>query len=126
MYRYINMRFVLFGHSFVKRLQKKQGFQVEIQSQQQVVPVTCIGEGGLTLGRIQSRCRKYFRCLQEANPSVLIINLSTNDLYSKDVDSDQVHSLLCDFVHEFSKRDINPEVIAILPVLPQTGSMHSG
>ena len=107
-------------------LQKKRCFQLNIALQQRIVPVRCIGQGGLTLGRIQSKCIKYFRELQNANPSVLILDLGTNDLCSTSMDSDQVHSLLCDFVHEFSKRGINPEVIVFLPVLPRTGSMRDG
>lgn len=54
------MSFVLFGHSYVKRLQKKRGFQLKIELQRQVIPVRCIGEGGLTLHRIQARPRKFF------------------------------------------------------------------
>ena len=120
------MSFVLFGHSFVKRLQKKRGFQFEIELQRQVVPITCIGEGGLTLRRIQARPRQYFESLRQANPSVLILDLGTNDLCAKDIDSNQVHSLLCDFVYELSRRGINPEVIVFLPVIPRTGGLRGG
>ena len=120
------MSFVLFGHSFVKRLKRKRGSQFKIELQSKVVPVTCIGEGGLTLSRIRARPRKYYEYLRQANPLVLIIDLGTNDLCSKNVNPNQVHSSLCDFVYELPKRGINPEVIVFLPVLPRTGGLRGG
>lgn len=75
---------------------------------------------------IESRqgLESFFESLRQANPSVLILDLGTNDLCSKDIDSNQVYSLLCDFVHELPMRGINPEIIVFLPVLPRTGGLR--
>ena len=87
------MSFVLFGHSFVKRLKRKRGSQFKIELQSKVVPVTCIGEGGLTLSRIRARPRKYYEYLRQANPLVLIIDLGTN-MYA-DLTSQRDSALEC-------------------------------
>ena len=61
----------------MKHLQKEHGFQLEIELQWRTVPLTCVGEGGLTLGRIQAKPRKYFKLFKQANPSILILDLGT-------------------------------------------------
>ena len=48
-----DMTFVLFGHSFVRRLRNRCQFVLEIELERTNVPITCLGEGGLTLIRIR-------------------------------------------------------------------------
>ena len=57
------VNFVLFGHSFVKRLGNKKSFVMTVELERSQVPITCLGEGGLTLDRIRSKPGVYLRQL---------------------------------------------------------------
>ena len=88
------------------------------------VPITFLGEGGLTLNRIRARPEAYFRQIKKAQPSILILDLGTNDLSSKDVKPAELCTLLWDLVYELVAWDISPSIVVFLPVLPRTGSMR--
>ena len=118
------MNFVLFGHSFVRRLRNKRSFVMTIKLERAQVPITCLGEGGLTLDRIRARPEAYFRQIKKAQPSILILDLGTNDLSSKDVEPAELCTSLRDLVYELVAWDISPSIVVFLPVLPRTGNMR--
>ena len=111
------MGFVLFGHSYVKRLKNKRGSIVHIELQRGSIPITCLGEGGLNFERIQARPDQYFPQLRNAQPSILVMDLGTNDLCSHRGNPSAIFHTYCDFVNEFQKWGISPDVIVFLQVL---------
>ena len=116
--------FVLFGHSFVKRLKNKHGCIYDVQLQRSKCSITCLGEGSLTVTRIQKNPSRYFQQLRELHPTVLIIDLGTNDLCSAEVTPHQVHASLCEMVRDLRIWDVYPEAVVFLPVLPRTGGLR--
>lgn len=118
------MTFVLFGHSFVKRLRNRRQCTLKVELERATIPVTCLGEGGLTLSRIRSNPGYYLRQIGRAKPSILIFDLGTNDLCSKDIEPLELLASLRSFVNAFPSWNINPDVLIFLPVLPRTGNMR--
>ena len=104
-------RFVLFGHSFVKRLKNKHGCIYDVELQRGKCSITCIGEGGLTVSRIQKKPSRYFQQLRKLQPTVLIIDLGTNDLCSAEVTPHQVHASLCEIVRDLRRWNVCPEAV---------------
>ena len=92
------MGFVLFGHSFVRRLSGRRRATVDIELEGRNIPVSCLGEGGLTLSRIKANRCHYCRMIAQEKPSILIIDLGTNDLCSVSVTPKCVCEKLCNFV----------------------------
>ena len=84
----------------MRRLENKQRCVISVQLDISTIKVCCLGEGGLTLSRIQSECDSYFAKLRRANPGVLIFDLGTNDLCAPDNYPELVHTKLCRFVKE--------------------------
>ena len=66
--------FVLFGHSFVKRLHHQRGY-FDIELSGGTYSIKCLGEGGLTIGRVLRNPQRYLNQLREASPKVLILDL---------------------------------------------------
>ena len=118
--------FVLYGHSFVRRLGNKHGLAVNIELQNSTIPVKCYGEGGLTFARMQNRPAYYFGQLKEAKPAVLILDLGTNDLCLKGMTPTKLCSVYSDWVHELWRWDITPSAVVSLPVLPRSGNLRKG
>lgn len=118
------MPVVLFGHSFVKRFAGRCKAVVDIELERESIPITCLGEGGLSLSRMASNHRRYYQLIAKANPSILIIDLGTNDLCSRDIEPEALLDSLCAFVRDMKKYAIYPSVIVFLPVLPRTGNMR--
>lgn len=116
--------FVLFGHSFVKRLRHQRGY-FDIELSRGTYSIKCLGEGGLTIGRVLRDPQRYLNQLREASPKVLILDLGTNDLCSRENSPEAVHVSMCKLVKEFSSWGITPEVVVFLPVLPRTSGMRS-
>ena len=108
------MGFVLFVPSFVKRLRNKRGSVVNIDLKRGSVSVTCLGEGGLNFARIQAKPNRYFPQLRDAQPSVLVLDLGTNDLCSKKDSPSVIFIQYCVFLNELQKWGINPDVIVLL------------
>ena len=105
------VNFVLFGHSFVKRLGNKKSFVMTVELERSQVPITCLGEGGLTLDRIQSKPGAYLRQLEKAQHSVLILDLGTNDLCSKDMEPLDFFVSLREFVDTMPSWNIHPDKV---------------
>ena len=120
------MGFVLFGHSFVRRLSGRRRATVDIELEGGNVPVSCLGERGLTLSRIKANRYHYYRMIAQEKPSILIIDLGTNDLCTVSVTPKCVCDMLCNFVRDLPKHGIKPSVVVFLPVLPRTGNMRQG
>ena len=116
--------FVLFGHSFVKRFKNKRGPVYEVELSRGTVPLTCLGEGGLSMDRIYKNPVKYLDRLRRMQPSVLIIDLGTNDICSEKTTPHEVHASVCRMVRELPRWDVHAEAVIFLPVLPRTGGLR--
>lgn len=117
------MSYVLFGHSFVKRLGGTKEFELKFKFGKESVSVSCYGEGGLSLARIEAKRRIYIRKLRKLAPRILIVDLGTNDLCAQDASPSGVYDKLCKFVQRITDEGIIPEAIVFLPVLPRTRGM---
>ena len=77
------MTYLLFGHSYVRRLTGKQNGLLKLEVRGHAEFLHCYEEGGLSFGRIQASKAKYMLKIYELNPRVLMFDLGTNDLCKK-------------------------------------------
>lgn len=120
------MGFVLFGHSFVRRLKSKRGSIVSIDLERNSIPINCLGEGGLNFTRIQAKPNEYFSQLRGVQPSVLILDLGTNDLCAPKGNPSAVFYQYGVFLKDLRRWGVAPDIIVFLPVLPRTGTLRGG
>ena len=66
------------------------------------MPISCLGEEGLTLSRINGNHSRYCRMIARAELSVLITDLGTNDLCAVNVSSQGVFDALCNFICKYA------------------------
>ena len=64
--------------------------------------------------------------LRDAQPSVLVLDLGTNDLCSNKDSPLVIFIQYCVFLNELQKWGINPDVIVLLQVLPRVGGLRHG
>ena len=118
------MAFVLFGHSYVRRLTGKRNAILELNVRGHAEFLHCYGEGGLSFERIQASKDRYMSKLYELNPRVLILDLGTNDLCKRKETPDVLCHKVQSFLKDIRSYGVNPDAIVLLPVLPRTGGMR--
>ena len=112
------MKYLLFGHSFVRRVTGRVHGTLRVPIVSGELRVKGFGQGGLFFDRKRSGRDYYINYIRSSCPDVLILDMGTKDLCRHT--PREVCFALWEFLEEFGRRGVKPLATVILPVLIRT------
>ena len=110
----LKISLLLIGHSFARWLEESVGDEIRATVSATSRDVTIKGIGGLTIDRL-ARMLPY---LNQLSPSVIVIDIATNDVCSRIVIPERFACQVAEVANMFSGVS-SVETVVIMPILPR-------